>query len=76
MSFHPIGVEKFIFLNYDNTIKRKEEVGMERNKISEKVAKQVSKTLNSVLKVEANSTSCVVVYQPKAPKQLDKFRRK
>lgn len=29
-----------------------------------------------MLKVEANTTSCVYVYQPKVPKDLQKYRRK
>lgn len=32
--------------------------------------------LDSVLKLEANSTSCLVVYEPKQPKKLAKFKRK
>lgn len=39
------------------------------------VAKGVVKLLNNVLSVEANSASCVIVYQPKAPENLSKFRR-
>lgn len=39
------------------------------------VAKGVAKLLNNVLNVEANSASCLIAYQPKAPKGLSKFRR-
>jgi len=39
-------------------------------------AKGVERVLRSFLKVDANSTSCCIVYQPKAPKELSKFRRK
>lgn len=42
--------------------------------ISKKTAKAMTNVLNRVLKVEANSTSCSVVYQPKAPKALERFR--
>lgn len=38
------------------------------------VAKLVKNTLNKVLSVEANSNSCVLVYQPKVPKSLEKFK--
>ena len=39
------------------------------------LAKGIAMMLNNVLSVEANSTSCSIVYQPKAPKELVKFRR-
>ena len=32
--------------------------------------------LEKMLKVEANTVSCGLVYQPKAPKNLQKYRRK
>ena len=38
------------------------------------MAKFVTGALNKVLKVEANSTSCRIIYQPKAPKALERFR--
>lgn len=47
---------------------------MKEKKPLNSVAKGVAKILNNVLKVEANSTSCVVVYQPKTPKKLKEFR--
>ncbi|MFG6329639.1 MAG: cyclic lactone autoinducer peptide [Lachnospiraceae bacterium] len=43
---------------------------------SHKVAKTVANMLDSVLRTEANSTSCCVIYQPKAPKELERFKRK
>ena len=39
------------------------------------MAKGVASALNKVLKVEANTNSCVVVYQPKAPKSLERFKK-
>lgn len=48
---------------------------MKKENVSNSVAKRVVKVLDSMLKVEANSTSCVIVFQPKAPKGLEKFRR-
>lgn len=39
-------------------------------------AKVVANTLNKMLKVDANSTSCVVLHQPKAPKALERFKSK
>ncbi len=44
-------------------------------KMNNKAAKMVTNTLKRVLKVEANTNSCVFVYQPKAPKKLDKFKK-
>lgn len=49
---------------------------MERKNFSKKVAKGVVSTLNTFLKVDANSASCVIAYQPKAPKELNRFRKK
>lgn len=40
-----------------------------------KSAKLVVKALNGVLRADANSTSCFIVYQPKAPESLSRFRR-
>lgn len=40
-----------------------------------KSAKLVVRALNGVLRTEANSTSCYIVYQPKAPESLSRFRR-
>lgn len=46
-----------------------------KEKVSKTVAKKAAKVLNSFLRVDANSASCCIVYQPKAPKELAKFRR-
>lgn len=32
--------------------------------------------LDTVLKLEANSASCVVLYQPQTPEGLSKFKKK
>ncbi|MDE5780023.1 MAG: cyclic lactone autoinducer peptide [Lachnospiraceae bacterium] len=47
---------------------------MGHNNLSKPIAKGVASALNTLLRVDANSTSCVVVYQPKAPKELARFR--
>lgn len=39
------------------------------------IAKGTIAVLNTMLRIEANSTSCMIVYQPKAPKELEKFKR-
>ena len=38
------------------------------------VANAVTAILDKVLVVEANTTSCSVIYQPKAPEKLATFR--
>lgn len=48
---------------------------MKEKKQSNIMAKGVATVLNKVLKVEANTNSCVVVYQPKAPKALERFKK-
>ena len=40
-----------------------------------KPAKLMAKALNGVLRADANSTSCFIVHQPKAPKSLERFRK-
>ena len=45
-------------------------------RISKLSAKGLTLALNAVLRTEANSASCMLLYQPKAPKELSKFRRK
>ncbi len=47
---------------------------MKKNSVN-KSAKLIAKALNNVLRVDANSTSCFIVYQPKAPESLSRFRR-
>lgn len=46
-----------------------------KSKVEKPLAKGVVAMLNNVLNVEANTTSCSIVYQPKTPKNLSKFRR-
>lgn len=40
------------------------------------VASKAVKIINFSLKVDANSTSTVLAYQPKAPKKLNSFKKK
>lgn len=53
---------------------KKGEIALKEKRISKQAAKVVTSTLNKMLKVEANSTSCSIVYQPKAPKALERFK--
>lgn len=48
---------------------------MKEKKQTNKVAKGVASVLNKVLQVEANTNSCVVVYQPKAPEALARLKK-
>lgn len=47
----------------------------DESKTEKNLAKGIAKVLETTLKVEANSTSCFIMYQPKAPKELSKYRR-
>ena len=53
----------------------KGETIMKKETVIKKSAKVISKTLESVLRVEANTTSCILVGQPKAPKELCRFKK-
>lgn len=44
-------------------------------KVSKTVARGTVLVLNKFLRVDANSASCVIAYQPKAPKELVRYRR-
>lgn len=44
-------------------------------KVSKAVAKGVKEMLDLVLREEANTSSCAILYQPKAPKELKNYRR-
>lgn len=39
------------------------------------LTKKTAKVLNSFLSMDANSASCCIVYQPKAPKELERYRK-
>lgn len=49
---------------------------MDKKKVSKAVAEKMVKVLNASLRTEANSATCVAMYQPKAPESLAKFKRK
>ena len=44
-------------------------------KLNEKAAKTVARMAKQTLKVEANTNSCLLIYQPKAPKELSRFKK-
>ena len=39
------------------------------------IAKSMAKLLESAIKADANSTSCMIAYQPKAPTGLDRYKK-
>lgn len=47
-----------------------------KGKLTKKVAKNTVAILDAFLRVDANSTACYIAYQPKAPKELARYRRK
>ena len=44
-------------------------------KTKKQVVNKVVSILDTVLKVEANSASCMITYEPKAPKELKRFKK-
>ena len=46
-----------------------------KNGVVKAVSREVVEVLDAVLTVEANSTSCGLIYQPKEPKKMDRFKR-
>lgn len=44
-------------------------------KLSSKVKSGIKKGLNVALISNSNSSGCYVIYQPKVPKSLDKFKK-
>lgn len=49
---------------------------MKKKKLSKALAGRAVKILNVSLRAEANTASCVAMYQPKVPETLSKFKRK
>lgn len=47
---------------------------LKKEKKTGQMAKMVVGLLNKMIMLDANSTSCIVVYQPKAPEKLKQFR--
>lgn len=43
--------------------------------LSNKMKNGIKKVLSVALKSNANSSGCFVIYQPKAPKGLEKFKK-
>lgn len=48
---------------------------MTKKVVSRKIAELVATSLNKLLVLEANSASCLVLYEPKVPNRLEKYRK-
>lgn len=48
---------------------------MEREKLLKKSTKIVADIATRYLRADANSASCMVFHQPKAPKELSRFKK-
>lgn len=59
-----------------NRIQKGENIMIKRNDKKADISATVKSTLNMMLKLEANSASCGVLYEPKAPEGLNNFKRK
>lgn len=46
-----------------------------KKQVTKSVANGIKAALDAVLRTEANTASCAIMYQPKAPKELLKYRR-
>lgn len=46
-----------------------------KNKLSKFAANKTAAALDTFLRADANTASCCIVYQPKAPKELARYRR-
>ncbi len=46
-----------------------------KKRVTKSVAKGMKAGLDVVLQTEANTASCIIMYQPKAPKELMNYRR-
>lgn len=47
---------------------------MKKEKKAGKMEKMITGVLNKMLVLDANSTSCGLIYQPKAPEELKQFK--
>lgn len=49
---------------------------MKNKSLNKKLAQVVARMATKSLKTEANTTSCAIAYQPKAPKEIERFKNK
>lgn len=48
---------------------------MRQNNLNERISRRIKKCLDQVLHIEANTSSCAYIFQPKAPEELKNFKR-
>lgn len=48
---------------------------MKKENTKKWIAKKAAAILNVTLRVDANSTSCMGIYQPKVPQELARYRK-
>ena len=49
---------------------------MRQNNLNKRISQRIKECLDQVLHIEANTSSCAYIFQPKAPTELKKFKRK
>lgn len=78
-SVHLYSIEDVIKMVYDTLVNINDnfERGEEfmKKQVLKSTAKGMKTVLNAALRSEANSASCIIMYQPRAPKELARFRR-
>lgn len=47
---------------------------MRQNNLNRKISQRIKGCLDKVLHIEANTSSCVYIFQPKAPEELKNFK--
>lgn len=47
---------------------------MKQNHLNKRLSKRIKKCLDQVLHIEANTSSCAYIFQPKAPEELKNFK--
>ena len=47
---------------------------MRQNNLNERISQRIKECLDQVLHIEANTSSCAYIFQPKEPEQLKKFK--
>lgn len=70
----PLKYELFYIMQQSMINQTKGNKFMKDNKTSHMVAKGIKHILNGFLRLDANSTSCVVMYQPKQP-DMSRFKK-
>lgn len=47
---------------------------MRQNNLNRKISQRIKGCLDKVLHIEANTSSCAYIFQPKAPEELKNFK--